>query len=119
MRIVYPVTWARLGRHAAQAQTIATAGAFARAGHEVALLLPQGANDPSLSAGDVREWFAVQGDFGVIQRRSPWQGDAVVRTAMWLRQVWRDPAIGRADLLYSRIPAMIGVGGLSPLPFAT
>lgn len=119
MRILYPVTWARLGRHASHAQTVATAAAFARAGHETTLLLPQGRDDPQLRADDVREWFAVEGDFHLIQRRSDWQGDAVLRTAMWLRQVWRDPAIAEADVLYSRIPAMIGVGGLSPLPFAT
>ena len=38
---------------------------------------------------------------------------------MWLRQVFRDPAVREADLLYSRIPAMFGIGGFSPLPFAT
>jgi len=119
MRILYPVTWARLGRHASQAQTAATAGAFARAGHEVTLLLPQRDRDPSLSAEEVRRWFAVQGDFRVLQRESRWQGDAVLRTALWLRQVWRDPAVREADVLYSRIPAMIGIGGFSPLPFVT
>ena len=119
MRILYPVTWARLGRHASQAQTVATAGAFARGGHEVSLLLPQRDGDPSLSADEVRRWFAVEGDFRVLQRKSRWQGDAVLRTALWLRQVWRDPAVHEADVLYSRIPAMIGVGGFSPLPFAT
>jgi glycosyltransferase involved in cell wall biosynthesis len=119
MRILYPVLWSRPGRHASQAQTTATAAALARAGHEVTLLLPQGKRDPSLTAADLREWFAVDGDFQVIQRRSRWQGDAVLRTVMWLRQVFRDPQVGHVDLLYSRIPAMIGIGGLSPLPFAT
>jgi glycosyltransferase involved in cell wall biosynthesis len=119
LRLLYPVTWARLGRHASQAQTVATAGAFAREGHQVTLLLPQGDGDPSLSADDLRRWFAVEGDFRVLQRKSRWQGDAVLRTALWLRQVWRDPSVREADVLYSRIPAMIGAGGFSPLPFAT
>jgi glycosyltransferase involved in cell wall biosynthesis len=37
---------------------------------------------------------------------------------MWLRQVFRDPLIAEADLLYSRIPAMLGMGQRSPIPFA-
>jgi glycosyltransferase involved in cell wall biosynthesis len=119
MRILYPVLWGRRGRHASQAQTAATAAALARAGHEVALLLPQGKRDPSLTADDLRQWFAVEGDFRVIQRPSRWQGDFVLRSVMWLRQVFRDAAIREANIVYSRIPAMIGIGGLSPLPFAT
>jgi glycosyltransferase involved in cell wall biosynthesis len=119
MRILYPVTWGKPERHASQAQTVATAAALARAGNVVTLLLPQGKRDTSLSAADVRAWFAVEGDFRVIQRPSAWQGEAVLKTVMWLRQVWRDPAVGEADLLYSRIPAMVGIGGFSPLPFAT
>jgi glycosyltransferase involved in cell wall biosynthesis len=119
MRILYPVTWGRPGRHASQAQTVATAGALARIGNEVTLLLPQGPQDPDLNAADLREWFAVAGDFRVVQRRSAWQGDALLRTVLWLRQVWRDSAIREADLLYSRIPAMFGIGSFTPLPFAT
>src|SRR5690242_19527451 len=93
MRILYPVLWARPGRHASQAQTAATAAALSRAGHEVTLLLPQGRGDPGLTAADLRDWFAVEGDFRVIQRASPWQGDFVLRSVMWLRQVFRDPAV--------------------------
>jgi len=119
MRILYPVTWARPGRHAAQAQSVATAAALARAGQEVTLLLPRGERDPTVTVADLRRWFVVEGDFQVTQRPSRWQGDAVLRTAMWLRQVFRDPAIRDHDILYSRIPAMVGIGGLSPLPFAT
>ncbi len=43
---------------------------------------------------------------------------ALVRTLFWLKQVFRDPEADRADLLYSRIPALLGMGGRSPLPFA-
>ena len=119
MRILYPVLWARPGRHASQAQTAATAAALGRAGHQVTLLVPQGRRDPSLTADDLRDWFAVEGDFRVIQRPSRWQGDFVLRTLMWLRQVFRDPEVGEADILYSRVPAMVGIGGFAPLPFAT
>jgi glycosyltransferase involved in cell wall biosynthesis len=38
---------------------------------------------------------------------------------MWLGQVRADPEMRRADLLYSRIPAMLGAGLLSPIPFAS
>jgi glycosyltransferase involved in cell wall biosynthesis len=118
MRILYPVLWGRPGRHASQAQTAATAAALARAGQEVTLLLPQGKGDPGLTSGDLREWFAVEGDFRVVQRPSRWQGDFVLRSVMWLRQVFGDPAVREADIVYSRIPAMFGIGGFSPLPFA-
>jgi glycosyltransferase involved in cell wall biosynthesis len=119
MSILYPVLWARPGRHASQAQTVATAAAFARAGHEVTLLLPRANDDPALGAEDLRAWFAVKGDFKVIQRPSRWQGDFVLCSAMWLRQLFRDAETRGADLLYSRIPAMFGIGGFSPVPFAT
>jgi glycosyltransferase involved in cell wall biosynthesis len=38
---------------------------------------------------------------------------------MWLGQLFRDPELAGADLLYSRMPAMIGMGWRAPLPFAT
>lgn len=119
MRILYPVLWGRPGRHASQAQTVATVAALGRAGHAVTLILPRGERDPSLSSADLRAWFAVEGEFHTLQRPSRWQGDAVLKTVMWLRQVFADQAVNEADILYSRIPAMVGIGGRSPLPFAT
>jgi glycosyltransferase involved in cell wall biosynthesis len=119
MRVLYPVLWARPGRHAAQAQTAATIAALARAGHEVTLMMPQGKGDPALSPADLRAWFAVEGDFAVVQRPSIWQGDFVLKSVMWLRQVFGDRAMRDADVLYSRVPAMFGIGGFSPVPFAT
>jgi glycosyltransferase involved in cell wall biosynthesis len=118
MRIVYPVTWARLTREASQAQSVATAAALARRGHEVTLLLPQGPNDPDLAAGDMRDWFAVDGDFRVRQRRSRWAGDALHRTVPWLAQAYRDRAVRGADVLYSRTPVIAAIGGLAPVPWA-
>jgi glycosyltransferase involved in cell wall biosynthesis len=118
MRIVYPVTWARLTREASQAQSVATAAALARRGHEVTLLLPQGSNDPDLAAGDMRDWFAVDGDFRVRQRRSRWAGDALHRTVPWLAQAYRDRAVRGADVLYSRTPVIAAIGGLAPVPWA-
>lgn len=119
MRILYPLLWARPGRKACQAQSMATAAALARHGCQVTLLLPRGANDPVLSAADLRTWFEVEGEFEVVQRPSPWAGERLHRTLLWLRQVFRDPEAGKAELLFSRIPAMFALGGFCPLPFAT
>ena len=97
----------------------AEAGAFElRRGVEVTLLMPRGPDDPALTAAALADYFAVEGGFRLVQRESRWAGEALVRTLFWLRQVFRDPEVRRADLLYSRIPAMLGMGGRSPLPFA-
>lgn len=119
MRLVYPLLWSRPDRKACRAQTIGTAAALARAGVDVTLLMPRGAADPALDAADLRDYFGVEGDFRLIQRASRWAGEALPRTLLWLRQVFRDPAPAGADLLYSRIPAMLVIGARSPLPFAT
>jgi len=119
MRILYPVTWARLTRQASQMQAVATAAALARRGAEVTLMLPRGAKDPALTPADLRDWFGVQGDFRVKQEPSRWQGDPVLRTALWLRQVFASDKVRSADVLYSRIPLMFAAGQLCPLPFAT
>ena len=119
MRIVYPVTWARPSRKACQAQSVATAAALARHGCEVTLLLPRGAGDPYLGPADLRAWFGVEGDFRVVQRASAWAGERLDRTLLWLRQVFGDPETQRADLVYSRIPAMLAMGQWAPKPFVT
>ena len=118
MRIVYPVTWARLGRDASQAQSVATAAALARRGHEVTLVVPQGRADPGLTSADLRDWFGVEGEFRVLQRHSRWAGDALHRTVLWLAQTYRDPALRSADLLYSRTPVVAAIGPLAPVPWA-
>jgi glycosyltransferase involved in cell wall biosynthesis len=118
MRLVYPLLWSRGDRKACRAQTMGTAAALARRGVEVTLLMPKGADDPDLTAADLRDYFGVEGDFSLIQR--PGQaGEGLMRQLLWLRRVFRDPEMARADLLYSRIPAMLLAGGSSPLPFAT
>ena len=118
MRLLYPLMWSRPDRKACREQRVNTAAALARRGVEVTLLMPRGPGDPALSADELREYFDVEGAFRLVQRESRWAGEALVRTLFWLRQVFRDPEIGRADLLYSRIPAMLGMGGRSPIPFA-
>ena len=95
-----------------------TVAALARRGVDATLLMPRGAGDPALTAADLRDYFGVEGEFRLVQRDSRWAGEALVRTLFWLRQVFRDPETGRADLFYSRIPAMLGMGARAPLPFA-
>jgi len=119
MRILYPVTWARLTRQASQMQAVATAAALARRGEEVTLLLPRGEADPMLSPTELQDWFGVAGEFRVVQQPSRWHGDPILRTALWLRQVFADPEASQAELIYSRIPLMFGASGMSPRPFAT
>lgn len=119
MRLVYPLLWSRLGRQADRAQAVETAAALARAGVDITLLMPRGAEDPALDAEAVRAWFGVSGDFRLVQRPSRWAGETIGPSAMWLRQVFRDEETARADVLYSRTPMMLAIGDASPLPFAT
>ncbi len=119
MRIVYPMLWSRPGRKACQAQSLATVAALARRGYEITVLLPRAASDPVLTPAEIRTWFAVEGDFLVRQLPTRWAGERIERTLLWLRQVFADPQVRDADLIYSRIPAMFAMGGLSPIPFAT
>ena len=119
MRLTYPVLWPRLGRDASQEQSVKTTAALARLGLEVTLVLPQGRRDPRLGAADLRDWFAVEGDFRVEQVHSPWAGPNLPKSCLWLLQLFRSRRLRSADLLYSRIPAMIGAGQVCPIPFAT
>jgi glycosyltransferase involved in cell wall biosynthesis len=118
MRLIYPLLWSRPGREADREQAVSTAAAFARKGAEVTLLMPQGPDDPSLSADDLRAYYGVAGEFALVQRRTRWVGEMIVPSTFWFRQVLRDPLVKASDLLYSRIPVSLGIGGSSPVPFA-
>jgi glycosyltransferase involved in cell wall biosynthesis len=118
MRLLYPLMWSRPDRKACREQTMNTVAALGRRGVETTVLMPRGPDDPALTAAEIRGYFGVEGEFRLVQRESRWAGEALVRTLFWLRQVFRDPEIRRADLLYSRIPAMLGMGARSPVPFA-
>jgi glycosyltransferase involved in cell wall biosynthesis len=119
MRLLYPLLWSRPDRKACREQSVNTAAALARLGVEVTLLVPRRQGEPALSAQALRDYFHVTGDFALVQRPSRWVGDGLFSSSMWMRQVFADPSLGRFDLIFSRIPAMVAAGGLSPLPFAT
>ncbi len=119
MRLAYPVLWPRLGRDASQEQSVKTAAALARRGEDLTLILPRGRGDPPLDARDLRIWFGVEGDFQVRQVPSRWAGPRLVSSCLWLLQLFRSSELKSADLLYSRVPAMIGAGQVCPIPFAT
>lgn len=118
MRLLYPLMWSRPDRKACREQSINTVAALARRGIEATLLMPRGPDDPALTADQLRDYYCVEGPFHLVQRESRWAGEALLRTLFWLRQVFRDPEIAGHDLLYSRVPAMLGMGGRAPLPFA-
>jgi glycosyltransferase involved in cell wall biosynthesis len=119
VRIVYPLLWSTLGRHACREQTMHTAAALARRGHEVTLLMPRRPRDPLLSADELCRYFEVEGALELVQRPSRWAGEGLLTSLMWIFEMVRDPELGGADLVLSRIPAMLGAGHLSPIPFAT
>lgn len=108
MRITYVLGWSRLGRSACQEQTIGTAAALARAGVEMTLLIPQGPSDAPMSAEDVRAFHEVDGDLRVTQRRFLWPDTGVAPSYFWLRRALVDPAVAPADLIMTRIPAVLG-----------
>lgn len=119
MRLTYPLLWSRPGRDACQAQSINTCAALARLGVEVTLLVPRRRGDPDVSAEDLRAWFGIEGDFRLIQRPSLWSGELIPPSTLWSLQTFRDPELRASDLILSRTPVMIGMGQLSPIPFAT
>lgn len=119
VRIIYPTLWSTLGRQASRDQTVSTVAALARRGHEVTLLMPRRMGEAELTTGELRHYFHVEGDFRLVQRDARRFGDPIVPSLLWLRQVFCDPELRGADLLYSRIPAMLAMGHLAPLPFTT
>lgn len=119
MRVVYPLLWSRLSREAGREQTLNTVAALGRQGCEVTLLAPRRPADPSLAADEVAAYFDVQANFAFVQLPWRWVSPQAVPSLLWLRRALRDPLVGTAEVLLSRIPAMLAVGSASPIPFAT
>jgi glycosyltransferase involved in cell wall biosynthesis len=118
LRLVYPLLWSRPAREACRDQSVNTAAALARKGVDVTFLMPRRAQDPVVTPEDLRAYFEVEGNFGVVQRPSRWASGKVVPSTLWLRRAFRDPEVRGADVLYTRIPNALVLGGGSPVPFA-
>ena len=118
MRLIYPFLWSRLGRQADREQAVNTAGALARAGADVTLVMPRRTGAPAVDADDLRALFHVAGDFRLLQRPTRWAGEKALPSALWLRQMANDPETRRHDIFYSRMPAAFALGAAAPIPFA-
>jgi glycosyltransferase involved in cell wall biosynthesis len=118
MRIAYLLSWSRPGRLASHAQSIQTAAALARHGHLVTLVMPRRRRDPELTADELRAFFHVEGDFALVQRSSRWVSENFAASGLWLRRMFRDPELRSSDLLLTRMPMILAIGGGSPVPFA-
>lgn len=118
MRLIYPLLWSRPGSQADREQVVNTAGAMARAGADVTLVMPRGAGDAEVTAEALRAMFDVAGDFRLEQRPTRWAGEQALPSALWLRQLARDPSTRGHDVFYSRMPVAFAAGGMSPIPFA-
>lgn len=118
LRIAYMLSWSRPGREASHAQSIETAAALARRGHAVTLVAPGRAKDAALTAGDLREFFHVDGDFALAQRPATFVSENFAASALWLRRAFRDPAVRESDVILSRMPMLQVMGGAAPVPFA-
>jgi glycosyltransferase involved in cell wall biosynthesis len=119
LRLVYPLLWSRLGREACREQSVNTAAALARRGFEVTLLMPRRPGDPLLRPDELRAYHDVEGEFRVVQRSTWWASEAVVPSMIWTKRFLEDREVAAADILYSRIPVMLGSGRASPIPFVT
>ncbi len=108
MRIAYLLSWSRPGREASHAQSLATAAALARHGHEVTLVMPRRLGDTAVPIDGLT----------VVQRPARWVSENFLASALWLRRAFRDPVIRASDLLLTRMPMIQVMGAASPVPFA-
>jgi len=108
MRIAYLLSWSRPGREASHAQSLATAAALARQGHEVTLVMPRRPGDPVVTVDGL----------AIVQRPARWVSENFLASALWLRRAFRDPAILASDVLLTRMPVIQAMGAASPVPFA-
>ncbi|WEK47788.1 MAG: glycosyltransferase family 4 protein [Candidatus Andeanibacterium colombiense] len=119
MKLAYPMLWSGPLHKADRDQAVSTAAAFARRGHEVTLLLPRLAGDGVVDSAMLRDYFDVTGDFRTVQVPVRWAGTPALPSLWWLRRVLKSQLVTDADVLFSRIPAMLAVGERSPVPFVT
>ena len=118
LRIAYLLSWSRPGREASHAQSIQTAAALSRQGHEVTLVMPQRPGDPLITVDAINAFYHAQGDFAVAPRHSRWVSENFAASSLWLRRAFQMPTIQDNDVLLSRMPMLQILGGRSPIPFA-
>ncbi|MBO9498056.1 MAG: glycosyltransferase family 4 protein [Novosphingobium sp.] len=119
MKLAYPMLWSQPLHKADRDQAVSTAAALVRRGHEVTLLLPRLAADGPVDSAMLRDYFDVTGDFETVQIPVRWAGPPALPSLWWLRKALKSPQVRGADVLFSRIPAMLAAGGASPVPFVT
>lgn len=117
MRIAYPVDWSVPDRGAAIEQTLATASALTRHGAQVTLIAPRRARDPVFTPHSLGQAAGHPADFDLVQRDSPRVGPQIIPSALWFLRACRDPEVARADVVLTRIPAVLGLGRRLPRPF--
>lgn len=117
MRIAYPVDWSAPDRGAAIEQTLATASALTRHGAQVTLIAPRRAHDPAFTPQSLAEAAGHPADFALVQRDSRHVGPQIIPSALWFLRACRDPEVERADVVLTRIPALLGLGRRLPRPF--
>lgn len=118
LRIAYPVSWHRPDTKASCEQTVQTVAALARLGHCVTLFAPTPAGAAGMTAPGLLDRFALAGDFDVVPVTSRWAGESLVAGLGWLRQLRARRVLERFDMLFCRLPALIGLGRSLRIPFA-
>jgi glycosyltransferase involved in cell wall biosynthesis len=117
MRIAYPVDWSDPGPEASVEQAVNTAAALGRQGASVTLLAPRRRSDPSLTAETLAAQVGAGAQFSLTQRDSRWAGPLLAPSALWLRRAMLDPLVAAADVVLTRIPAALIMGGDLGRPF--
>ena len=106
MQILYPLMWSRLGRQACREQTVNTVAALSRRGVAVTLLMPRGRTTRARRPRTCGRLVRRRGRFPRWSSgRAAGRARMLVRRPSWLRQLFRDPAIGR------RRPALFAGSG--------
>lgn len=116
--IAYPVSWYRPDTKASCEQTIYTVAALARQGHRVTLFVPTPSDVTPVTAEAIAERFGVEPDFAVEAIPSRWAGDTLRQGMAWLRQLIASGRLVDFDMMLCRLPAVLGLGRSSPIPFA-
>lgn len=118
IRIAYPVSWYHPDTRASCEQSVHTAAALGRQGHRVTLFAPTPPGAEPMTAESVADYFGLAPDFKVVAVPSRWSGDSLLQGIGWLRQLYASGSLRHFDMMLCRLPAVLGLGRASPIPFA-